>query len=147
MIPDKTLNQQLRISYHMTPDIEKDETAVKKWVDIWFSSFGNNDLDKFISLMADDIVLMPPNMHSLYGVDALKEIVQPWFEEYTMTHEIGETEVRIDSELAYVRIEYKDSYWLKEGGDVTKLDNKALWILQRNADDEWKAIRLSLIHI
>lgn len=125
----------------MTPDREQDEAAIKKWIQSWFHSFGNNDLETFISLMADDIILMPPNLNSIYGVQALKEMVQPWFDQYTMTHEIGETEIRIDSELAYVRIEYKDRYWFKEGGDITKLDNKALWILQRDSDDEWKAIR------
>ena len=125
----------------MTLDKKKDEVAVKKWIQSWFHSFGNNDLEKFVSLMADDVVLMPPNLHSIYGVEALKEMVQPWFEQYTMTHEIGETEIRIDSELAYVRIEYKDSYWPKGGSDITKLDNKALWILQRDSENIWKAIR------
>ena len=125
----------------MAPDKLKDEAAVKKWVESWFASFGQNDLEMFASLMAENLIVMPPNMHAIHGIDAMKEMVQPWFDEYTMTHEIGETELRIDSELAYVRIEYKDSYWPKEGGEVTKLDNKALWILQRDTDDEWKAIR------
>ena len=125
----------------MAPDKLKDEAAVKKWVESWFASFGQNDLEMFASLMAENLIVMHPNMHAIHGIDAMKEMVQPWFDEYTMTHEIGETELRIDSELAYVRIEYKDSYWPKEGGEVTKLDNKALWILQRDTDDEWKAIR------
>jgi len=125
----------------MTPDKKNDEAAVKKWVESWFHSFGNNDLETFASLMADDLIVMPPNMHTIHGIEAMKEMVQPWFDEYTMTHEVGETEIWIDHELAYVRIDYKDSYWPQEGGNITKLDNKALWILQRETDDEWKAIR------
>jgi ketosteroid isomerase-like protein len=125
----------------MTPDKGKDEDAIQKWVESWFSYMGSNDLEKFVSLMSNDIILMPPNMRALHGIEAMKGLIQPWFEQYQMTHEIGETEIKIDSDLAYVRIEYKDSYWLKEGGDINKLDNKGLFILQRTANDEWKAIR------
>lgn len=125
----------------MSPEEEKDEAAVKKWIESWFSYMGSNDLENFISLMSDDIILMPPNMHTLHGIEAMKDLIQPWFEQYTMTHEIGETEIRVDSDLAYVRIEYKDSYWPKDGGDIHSLDNKGLWILQRGPDVEWKAIR------
>jgi ketosteroid isomerase-like protein len=125
----------------MSSDKEKDEEAVTKWVESLFSSMGSNDLEKYAALMSDDIILMPPNMPSLHGIESIKELVQPWFEEYTMTHEVGETEIRIDSELAYVRIEYKDSYWPKEGGDINSLDNKGLWILQKSPNDEWKAVR------
>jgi uncharacterized protein (TIGR02246 family) len=124
----------------MSSDREKDEAAIKKWIESWFSYMGSNDLESFISLMSDDIIFMPPNMHTLHGVEAVKNLIQPWFKQFTMTHEVGETEIRIDSEIAYVRIEYKDSYWLKEGGDIHSLDNKGLWILQRGSDDEWKAI-------
>jgi uncharacterized protein (TIGR02246 family) len=126
----------------MSSDKEKDEAAIRKWVESLFSSMASNDLEKYISLLSDDIILMPPTMPALQGVEAIKELVQPWFEEYTMTHEIGETEVRIDSDLAYVRIEYKDSYWVEEGGDIHTLDNKGLWILQRETNNEWKAIRV-----
>ena len=84
---------------------------------------------------------MPPNMHSLRGIDENMKLLQPWFEQNIMTNEVGEIEVRVDSNLAYVRVEYKDSFWLEEGGDVHKLDNKALWILERGSDGEWKAIR------
>jgi uncharacterized protein (TIGR02246 family) len=126
----------------MSSDNEKDEESINEWVESLFSSMANNDLEKYISLLSDDVILLPPSMPALYGVEAIKELVQPWFEEYTMTHEIGETEVRIDSDLAYVRIEYKDSYWVEEGGDIHTLDNKGLWILQRETKNEWKAIRV-----
>jgi ketosteroid isomerase-like protein len=125
----------------MGSDKEKDVAAVRKWVESLFSSMGNNDLEKYRSLLSNDLVLMPPNTPAIHGIEAVLKMVQPWFEEYTMTNEIGETEIRIDSELAYVRIEYKDSFWPKEGGDIHHLDNKGLWILQRGSNDKWKAIR------
>ena len=125
----------------MTRDRAKDELVVKNWVETLYACFRNNDLDKLISLLSDDIIIMPPNMHSLHGLNDNLKLLQPWFEQNIMTNEVGEIEVRIDSNLAYARVEYKDSYYPKEGGDIHKLDNKALWILERQPDGEWKAIR------
>jgi ketosteroid isomerase-like protein len=124
----------------MTPDRLNDEIAVKKWVDTVFSCFRTNDLETFLSLYDDDIILMPPNQPTIYGIKSIREMVQPWFEQYTMTNEVGDVEIRIDSELAFVRVDYKDRYWSQEG-DVHKLDNKAIWILQRQPNNEWKGIR------
>ena len=125
----------------MAIDKTKDEAAVRKWVDSQFASMDVGDLDKFTSLMADDIVLLPPNMHSIYGKEAMKELVQPWFETLNMTHEVSEPEIITDQNIAYVRVEYRDSFSPKEGGEITLMDNKALWILRREPDNSWKMIR------
>ena len=126
----------------MRPDNQADEEAVKKWVEAFFAYMGSNDLDKFTSLMADDIVLLPPNMHSLHGIEAMKELIQPWFETLEMSHDIFETEIVTDDNLAYVRIEYRDYVTPLEGGDTKLTDNKGLWILRRETDDKWKATRI-----
>lgn len=125
----------------MSSDKEKDKEAIKKWVESMFSYMHSNDLDNFLSLVAEDVILLPPNMQSIHGIEAVKDLIQPWFESLVMTHEIGEIEVKVDSSLAYVRIEYKDRYWPKEGGESTIMDNKALWILRRESDGTWKMIR------
>ena len=125
----------------MTPDKTKDEAAVKALVDSFFSYMGSNDFDNFISLVADDIILLPPNTHSLYGKEAMKELIQPWFETLDMSHEILETEIVTDNNIAYARIEYRDSFSSKEGGETILMHNKALWIFRREAEDTWKIIR------
>jgi uncharacterized protein (TIGR02246 family) len=125
----------------MGSEKEKDEEAIKKWVESMFSYMHSNDLDNFLSLVAEDVILLPPNMHSIHGIEAVKKLVQPWFESLVMTHEIGETEIMVDSDLAYVRIEFKDRYWPKEGGETTVMDNKGLYILRRERDGAWKMTR------
>jgi len=125
----------------MSSDKEKDEAAVNSLVESMFSYMGSNDLDNFTSLMADDIILLPPNMSTIYGKEAMKELVRPWFETLNMTHEVSEPEIVTDHNIAYVRVEYRDSYSPKEGGETTLMDNKALWILRRETDGTWKMIR------
>jgi ketosteroid isomerase-like protein len=94
----------------MSSDKEKDKEAIKKWVESMFSYMHSNDLDNFLSLVAEDVILLPPNMQSIHGIEAVKDLIQPWFESLVMTHEIGEIEVKVDSSLAYVRIELRKEY-------------------------------------
>ena len=125
----------------MTPNIEKDEEAVKKLVESMFSYMDSNELDNFLSLAAEDVILLLPNMHSIHGIEAVKELVQPWFDTLSMIHELGETEIKVDSDLAYVRYEWKERYWPKEGGETTRVELKGLIILRREKDDTWKMTR------
>ncbi|MBD3206837.1 DUF4440 domain-containing protein [Candidatus Bathyarchaeota archaeon] len=124
----------------MKHDRKKDKAAIKKWVAELYSKFKNNDLDGLLSLLSDEVVVMPPNLTSLKGKEECRSLLQPWFKKYTMTNEIVDLEITIDSELAYARVEYQDSYWNKEGGEVHRLDNKAIWLLKRQPNDEWKGI-------
>ena len=75
------------------------------------------------------------------GKEAKKELIQPWFETLDMSHEILETEIVTDNNIAYARIEYRDSFSSKEGGETILMHNKALWIFRREAEDTWKIIR------
>lgn len=122
----------------MSSDRETDEAAVQKMVDSLFHSMATNDLNSFLSIMSDDIIFMPPNMRLMQGKGPLKELIGSWFEKLTMTHEIIKTEIDIDTDLACAMVEYKDTFWLKTGGEKTLMDNKALYIFKRQSDGAWK---------
>ena len=46
----------------MTPDKEKDEVAVKKWVETYLALARSGEVEEGYKLWADDVVLLPPNM-------------------------------------------------------------------------------------
>ena len=125
----------------MVPDIEEDEAAIQQIVQSFFHYMSMNNLDSFISLMTEDVILLPPTMRALKGVASLKALLVPWFENLNMTHEIVETEIETDANLAYVRLEYKDTFLPKTGGKKVSMDNKALWVFKRQSDGAWKMTR------
>jgi len=125
----------------MKNDKEKDEAAIRKWVQTFFDCMDRNDFEQFIKLMADDIVLLPPEATALYGLDSVKQLTKPWFDALNMSHNINEVEVMTDHNLAYARLEYEDNFKPIEGGEITHMDNKALWVFRREPDNTWKAIR------
>jgi ketosteroid isomerase-like protein len=125
----------------MTPDREKDEAAVRDWVDSYFSARASSDLDEILPLLAEDVIFLPPNRHSIHGVESWKESIKPGLGRYVVTFDVGDVEIDVDSNLACVRLELRERYRLKEGGETTVVDFKGLCILRRGKDDVWKMTR------
>ena len=126
----------------MPPDKLKDEAAVKKWVKTMFKSMGEGDFDKFCSSCTEEVTLYPPNMHPLYGIEAMKKLTKPWFETFDMSHIITEIQVKTDSNTAYAFSQYIDTIIPKKGGNAKITPNKATYILKRELDNSWKATHL-----
>jgi ketosteroid isomerase-like protein len=72
----------------MSPDKEKDEDAVKKWVETYLTLVRTGEIDKWYSLWAEDVVMLPPNMRPLHGMDALKGLVGPGFGRFDIGIEV-----------------------------------------------------------
>ena len=121
----------------MTPDREKDEAILREITRGVFSSFKNNDLEGFLSYMADNIMFMPPNMKTLYGKNAVRNLVGQSFENLNMRHEIVKTEIELGNDLAVVVSDYKDTFWPKSGGEKILMDNKALYSFRKSEDGTW----------
>lgn len=121
----------------MVSDKKADVEAVKGL----FESFRvRPSFENWISLMAEDMILIRPNAQSLCGIEAVKKLFEPWFEEYITTFEIGDIEIEVDSSLAYVRFGGKERYRLRDGGETTTVSLKGLYILRR-INGNWKFTR------
>ena len=122
----------------MTPDREKDEAAVKKWVDKYLDLAENGD-ERWFQLWADDAVMLPPNMRPVKGIDAINEFMGPGFGKFDLVHDKLYLEIKTDTSIAYASWSSNDKTTLKEGGITIEKENKCIWILRREPDDTWKA--------
>jgi ketosteroid isomerase-like protein len=116
---------------------EKDEAAVKEWVEMYFTFLHNGEVDKWYELWDDNVTVLPPNRPPFYGIEALKEITKPGFEKYDYTQTLRSLEIQTDINIAfdlYNGVEYRTP---KEGGNAIGNDSKCLWILKRQPDDSW----------
>jgi uncharacterized protein (TIGR02246 family) len=123
----------------MIPDKEKDEAAVREWIETYINAVKTGDLETYYNSWTDDIVMLPPNRAPIHGIDALKELVGPAFDRFDTTVKISDIEIGTDSSLAYLLIMASDERVPKEGGEVVKHENKCLWLLRRQPDNSWKA--------
>ena len=64
-------------------DIEADIAAIKSLTEEYDAAINSGDLDSWMSIYTDDAVRMQPNMPVLVGKDAIRSVMQYFFENYT----------------------------------------------------------------
>ena len=113
-----------------------DETAVRAAVnDIWkeySASLNAGDIDRWLSLWAEDGVQMPPGEPSVVGKKRIRVRNQGFLDRFTFDMSITNEEVGVAGDWAYARGTYAATLSPKQGGDPVLIDGKAIvsiWFL------------------
>jgi uncharacterized protein (TIGR02246 family) len=118
---------------------EADIAAIHELYDQWCISVNAGDLDRFISLWANDAILMNPDTPAVIGQEQIRASYQPLFEGFSIQVDIyGETEIEVSGDLAFSRGTGTLTLTPKGDGPTTFTDAKWLDILKRQADGSWK---------
>jgi len=123
-------------------DIRAEAEAIKKIEDQWTAAILAKDIDKIMSIFAQDAVVMNANTLAITGVQAIRESQESWFADATVLHDtfksaIDTIEVSASGDLAYVRGNSLLSI-STPGGIVEETDK---WItIYRKINGEWRAI-------
>ena len=123
----------------MTPDKEKDEVAVKKWVETYLSYNNAGQTPwKLNEVYVEDMVFLPPKLEPIRGLKAIKAWMEPNYGIGKLNSEVIEMEIKTDVDIAYVYLSAKDTFTQKETGEAIESENKCMWILNRTSDGSWK---------
>ena len=129
----QNINENIKINEH---DLEKIEQLWHDAVD----AVKAGDLDKYMDLHDDNVIVMWPNQFTFTG----KEAVRSWFERQIfasynyldITHSIEEVEICGDR--AFIRGVSENVMALKTGGESWAISSKFIEILKRQDDGSWK---------
>lgn len=119
--------------------LEADVAAIRTFHAEWIAAETSGELESFMALWSDDGVMMPPNAPTLIGKDAMREWLRDFYNQFTATIETVIDEIVVAGDWAYVRwttIAYTTTP--KDGGMPITVSGKALWILKRQTDGNWK---------
>ena len=122
-------------------DVEADISAINNNIEQYTSSMNSGDLDRWISLWADDAIQMAPDAPAVIGKEQIRAKYENIFSQFIFKMTITNEEVRIGGDLAFSRGNYTVSMTPKAGGETIKIDGKYLSIEERQADGSWKIIR------
>ena len=124
-------------------DIEADVEAVKNWVKESYAAANSGDVEDYISFWAEDVIWMPPNAPIIQGISAITEMLQPYFDQVTIHHEISIEEIEIADDFAFIRINSEEKYTPRtEEGESIEANFKAIILLQRMANGTWLGTHL-----
>ncbi|HXZ43167.1 MAG TPA: DUF4440 domain-containing protein [Terriglobales bacterium] len=121
-----------------------DEDAIREIIkvrDSWTAAVKAKDVERLMSLLADDIVMMHPNRPAVIGLAANRADLLGAFEKFQIDQTVVSDEIVIAGEWAFDRSRATTTLAAAGGAAVT-VHSKAITILCRQADGSWKIARV-----
>jgi len=119
-------------------DIKSDVDPIKDWVVGNFAAADSGDLEGYLSYWTEDVIWMPPHAPNVHGKNAIKEFVQPFFGQYTISRNFAIEEIEMDRDFAFACTISEETYTPQTGeGEPIKANSKAIFLLRRISDETW----------
>ncbi len=115
-----------------------DEAAIRNMTSDYIAAVAAGDLQRFLSVFADDVVVMPPDHPTARGRDAFTTFVKPFFDEFTLLETISYDEIRVAGDWAVGTFTYSFTTTPKAGGASSRELGKGIWLFRRSGGGTWK---------
>lgn len=124
-----------------TSDTRADEATLRKLDDEWSKAAGARDVDKTVSYYTDDAVVMPPNIPTLTGKEAARDLWKSMLSSPSFTGGWKATKVEVarSGDLAYVSGTYEFNEKDDSGKPLTD-KGKFLEVWKKQSDGNWKCV-------
>ena len=128
----------------------EDIAAIKQLAEDWRAGWLSGDPETLLALLSDEPVLIMSSEDPIIGKEAIRELYQYVFENYTFTSDenytrttdVEQMEVEVDGDLGYIWSKYTNTETPKAGGETIKDGGQAVSIVRRQHDGSWKFARL-----
>lgn len=111
--------------------MQDDETAIRQLVATWLSASKQKNINKVLSLMAEDVVFLTPGQPPMRGKSAFAE-AQQQLQQIDLDAQSEIQEIKVFGEWAYVWTELS-VVLTPRSGEATKRTGHTLSILQKQA--------------
>lgn len=122
----------------MTVDDDRDH--IREFYSRWFAAMEAGDVDGFLALVTDDIVLKGPASPAIHGKESLRRSLEAFHARFTERVDYSVEEVGIADDWAFARIREEIELRAKPNGDPLKLHGMHLGILRRESEG-WRIAR------
>ena len=117
------------------------DPSAKMAHDAYVKSINGNNVDEFMSMVTDDVVMLPPNEKAVVGKKAVREWAEEYFKAYKSHWDKTQTEFVQAGDWAFEQYAYQQLDKPVAGGaDVTDI-GKALLVFHHDADGKWRVAR------
>jgi len=128
----------------------EDIAAIKQLSEDWSAGWLSGDPETLLSLLSDEPVLIMSSEDPIIGKEAIRELYQYVFENYTFasdenytrTTDVEQMEVEVDGDLGYIWSKYTNTETPKAGGETLEDHGQSVSIVRRQHDGSWKFARL-----
>ena len=122
---------------------DPDVAAVARLVATLDSCARTGALDVFLSLSADDVVMLAPDQPTVVGKDAVREYYRSLYGTFTIDMRHAPIETHAVGDLVVSRGDGRGTLTPKAGGQPMSFDNKYVMLFRRQADGSLKVWRVA----
>jgi len=122
-----------------------DPEAVREIIEVrdaWTAAVKAKDVERLMSLLADDIVMMHPNRPAIIGLAANRADLTAAFEKFQVDQSVLSDEIVVAGDWAFDRSRATTTLTPVAGGAPVTVRSKAITILRRQPDGSWKIARV-----
>ena len=119
-----------------------DENALKEMLNQYAVGCNTGDFELWMSLWADDAVMMPPGAPALDGKEQIRAGIQPLFDRMNLNIAVDVKEAKAYGDYGLTRCTFSEKMTPKAGGETIDAipDGKALTLYKKQADGSWKIV-------
>jgi len=123
-----------------------DEDAIRQLYADWRAAVEQADIPGYVSVLAQDVKLMPPDADAIVGKDGYGDFLVPVFAAATYRIEvIGDFDIEVMDDIAVAEYEYVIHLAMKEGAEITepgaitaaRSQNRYFDVLRKDRSGEW----------
>jgi uncharacterized protein (TIGR02246 family) len=111
---------------------------IRHFVKTWAEAMNAGDIDRIMSMVTDDCVMIPANACPLIGKDAIRKDGQQSFDQFTYKGDEAVVDFRVSGDFAFSRGTWAYSLTPKAGGESKKTNGSFIDIYQKQPDGSLK---------
>ena len=116
------------------------EAKVREASAAWDEAFNAADLERLMTLYAEDVVSMPPGFPALEGKAAVQADFEWFFDNFESHHETTIVSILISGNLAVERGEYAQTFTPKDGSEPFSETGKHI-VVRKKSGNTWQVVR------
>ena len=121
----------------MTPD----EQAIRNLISTWMTATAENDLDRILPLMAEDVVFLTPGQEPMRGRETFAAASRANSGKMNIETSGGPVEIQVSGELAYAWTNLSVTITPRNGGTRMQRAGATLSVFRKNAHGDWVLFR------
>ncbi len=114
-----------------------DPQAIHARREDWVAIVNAGDVDRYLSLLTEDCVWIPPGLSAITGKSAIGEWLKPFFNQFTYTFSITDIHLRIAGDWAVERAVFESRMTPKGGGEPMSHGGIYVVLWRREPDGKW----------
>lgn len=107
----------------------------------WIAAVNARDVDRYLEVLTEDIVWLPPGQPALSGRGAFESWVRPFFERFIYEFALLEPDVQIAGDWAVERGTFQTQMRSLDDGRSGQHSGRYLVLWRRESDDTWRIER------